>query len=76
MGILADAYGLNATDRTTLIDAMLDRLARNADWWRQHLHAPEPRMASKEQNLSRIAWSLRDHDHTAAHRSAFEAALR
>lgn len=74
--ILADAYGLNASDRAALIDAMLDRQARNADWWRQHLHAPDPRVASNDQILSRIAWSLREHDHTAAHRSVFEAALR
>jgi Ser/Thr protein kinase RdoA (MazF antagonist) len=73
--VLADAYGLDAPDRAALLDAMLDRQARNADWWREHLHAPEPRVADSEQIRSRIAWSLREHGHTAAHRSVFATAL-
>jgi hypothetical protein len=55
---------------------MLDRQARNADWWRQHLDAPEPRVADGEQILARIAWSWREHDHTAANRTVFTTALR
>ncbi|WP_329156082.1 aminoglycoside phosphotransferase family protein (plasmid) [Streptomyces sp. NBC_01456] len=74
--ILADAYGLYAADRADLLDAMLDRQARNADWWRQHLDVPEPRVADDEQIRSRIAWSLREHSYTAANRSVFAKALR
>ncbi|WP_243740894.1 phosphotransferase [Streptomyces sp. 8K308] len=74
--VISDAYGLGASDRAALVDAMLDRQARNADWWRQHLHAPEPRVADTEQIFSRIAWSLREHSHTADHRSVFATALR
>jgi hypothetical protein len=74
--VLADAYGLDAADRAGLVDAMLDRQARNAEWWRRHLDAPEPRVADREQILDRIAWSLREHGHTAAHRPVFAAALR
>ncbi len=74
--ILADAYGLDASDRPDLVDAMLDRQARNADWWRGHLNAPAPHVADRDQIRIRIAWSWREHDHTAAHRTVFATALR
>jgi Phosphotransferase enzyme family len=74
--VLADAYGLDAPDRAGLVDAVLDRQARNADWWRQRLDVPEPHVVDSEQILARIAWSLREHRHTAANRSAFATALR
>ncbi len=73
--ILADAYGLDALTRADLVDAMLDRQARNARWWQEHLVRPGPRIASSEQIHSRIAWSMREHEHTAANRSTFSAAL-
>ncbi|MER5185350.1 aminoglycoside phosphotransferase family protein [Streptomyces sp. NPDC002896] len=74
--ILADAYGLDAAARSSLIDAILDRQIRNAVWWRRHLNAPQPRVADKDQILARIAWSRREHDHTAANRAVFARALR
>ncbi len=74
--ILADAYELDRPDRAALVDAMLDRQMRNAGWWRRQLDAPRPRVADGELILSRIAWSLREHRHTAAHRLVFATALR
>lgn len=74
--ILADAYGLDTPERGDLVDAILDRQHRNALWWRRHLNASEPRVAGREQILARIAWSRREHDHTAANREVFASALR
>jgi hypothetical protein len=65
--LLADSYGLAPGTRPRLIDAMLDRQARNARWWREHLHRPGPRGAGEDEIAARVAWSEREHDHTAAH---------
>ncbi|MET8631009.1 aminoglycoside phosphotransferase family protein [Kitasatospora sp. NPDC004669] len=73
--VLADAYGLDASSRARLIDAMLDRQARNAQWWRSHLACPGPRVADDHQITERIRWSEREHAHTAANHTAFAAAL-
>ncbi|MFE7278451.1 phosphotransferase [Streptomyces sp. NPDC057623] len=74
--LLADAYGLDTLARSSLVDAILDRQIRNALWWRQHLNTPQPRVADNEQVFSRIAWSRREHDYTAANRDVFLSALR
>ncbi|MEV0485293.1 aminoglycoside phosphotransferase family protein [Streptomyces sp. NPDC050508] len=73
--ILADAYGLDASARGSLVDAMLDRQIRNASWWRERLIDPEHPLEADELIASRIAWSEREHAHTSAHRAAFEKAL-
>ncbi|MFI5555363.1 aminoglycoside phosphotransferase family protein [Streptomyces sp. NPDC051738] len=73
---LADAYGLDGSARGSLVDAILDRQTRNALWWRQHLDAPQPRVADNEQVMARIAWSRREHDYTIANRALFASALR
>lgn len=74
--ILTDAYGLTATDRAQVVDAMLDRQSRNAHWWTERLSDPSHRAASAEQIVSRIAWSEREHAYTTTNRATFEAALR
>ncbi|WP_240436878.1 phosphotransferase family protein [Streptomyces sporangiiformans] len=74
--VLADAYDSDATTRRGLVDAMLERQARNARWWREQLDAPGPRLADRGQILARVAWSEREYAHTEAHRDAFAAALR
>ncbi|WP_411150535.1 phosphotransferase family protein [Streptomyces sp. A30] len=74
--ILADAYGLDATTRRGLIDAMLDRQARNARWWRTRLDGTGPRITDDGQIAARIAWSERERAHTADNRVAFATALR
>ncbi|MET8768592.1 aminoglycoside phosphotransferase family protein [Streptomyces sp. NPDC004658] len=74
--ILADAYGLPAAARPCLVEAILDRQTRNAQWWRSHLTRPRPRVADDQQITERIRWSEREHAYTAANREAFEAALR
>ena len=76
VGILTDAYGLDTTARTGIVDAMLDRQDRNVHWWREHLSGPGHHVAGDGVVTSRIAWSQREHDFTTANRSVFMAALR
>ncbi|MFI6624559.1 aminoglycoside phosphotransferase family protein [Streptomyces sp. NPDC050528] len=73
--LLADAYGLVASDRGKLVDAMLNRQTRNASWWLARLGGPEHTVGEDELIGARIAWSEREHAHTSAHRSAFDSAL-
>ncbi|MFE6052497.1 phosphotransferase family protein [Kitasatospora sp. NPDC056446] len=73
--LLADAYELDTPSRARLVDAMLDRQARNARWWRGWLTAPGPRVTDDHQIAERIRWSEREHAHTAAHRETFAVAL-
>jgi len=73
--ILAGAYGLDAASRSHLIDAALDRQMRNARWWRSHLTRPSPRIADDHEIAGRIRWSEREHAHTLANRTIFDAAL-
>ncbi|MFI5681669.1 aminoglycoside phosphotransferase family protein [Streptomyces cellulosae] len=44
--VLADSYGLAPHARMSLIDAMLDRQARNARWWRERLDRPRPHVSA------------------------------
>jgi hypothetical protein len=55
---------------------VLERQARDAEWWRRRLGDAAPDAAGGEQVLARVAWSLREHGFTAAHRTVFAAALR
>nr|WSY57377.1 aminoglycoside phosphotransferase family protein [Streptomyces sp. NBC_00886] len=73
--VLADAYGLEASARSELVDAMLDRQIRNARWWRGRLTDTERPLGEAELITSRVEWSEREHAHTAAHRSTFTEAL-
>ncbi|MFG2216524.1 phosphotransferase family protein [Streptomyces sp. NPDC048685] len=73
--ILADAYRLDATSRSSLIDATLDRQTRNAQWWRSHLARPSPHVADDHVITGRIRWSEREHDYTSANRATFDTAL-
>ncbi|MFF0189076.1 hypothetical protein [Streptomyces sp. NPDC005244] len=72
--VLADAYGLDATSRSRLIDAALDRQARNARWWHSHLARPLP-LAEDQTIAGRIRWSEREHAYTSANRKTFDAGL-
>lgn len=77
--LLAQAYGLDAAGRHRLVDAMLDRQARNAAFWTARgadADADAAAVATAAQVAERVAWSMRERDYTIAHRAAFEAALR
>jgi Ser/Thr protein kinase RdoA (MazF antagonist) len=75
--LLADAYGLTRAERHVLVDAMLERQCRNARWWAEASAPGSPPLgATRQQIADRIAWSRREHAHTAAHRAVFARALR
>ncbi|GAA4489417.1 hypothetical protein GCM10023191_020220 [Actinoallomurus oryzae] len=74
--ILIDAYGLTATRRADLLDAILDRQSRNARWWTERLNDPRPGVAGPEQINSSIEWSDREHTFTRTNGRVFAAALR
>lgn len=73
--VLADAYGLDATSRSCLIDAALERQTRNAQWWRSHLAGPSPHVADDHEIAGRVRWSERECAYTSVNRTTFDAAL-
>lgn len=72
--VLADAYGATATQRSVIVDAILERQARNARFWAE-IQTDGSIDASPQQISERIAWSQREHTYTAINREAFELAL-
>lgn len=73
--ILADAYELGGVERGVLIDAVLERLARNARFWAEVQVAGSP-VVDAATIAERIAWSRREAAFTARHRAVFDTALR
>ncbi|MGW6282774.1 phosphotransferase [Kribbella sp. NPDC055071] len=71
--ILVDAYGTTTSQRRVVIDAMLERQARNARFWAEI--RPDSIDATPQQISDRIAWSQREHDFTTTNRKPFEQAL-
>jgi hypothetical protein len=74
--VLADAYGLAGPERAVLVDAMLERQARNVRFWAEVQAGFQAVEATAQQISDRITWSRREHKHTAEHRKVFEDALK
>ncbi|WP_330347838.1 phosphotransferase family protein [Streptomyces sp. NBC_00582] len=74
--VLAAAYGLASPERAVLVDAMLERQARNARFWADVQAGSKAVEATAQQISDCIAWSRREHEHTAEHREMFEDALK
>lgn len=55
---------------------MLDRQARNAQWWRSRLQERSAETADHDVISSRILWSEREYAYTMANREVFSAALQ
>lgn len=55
---------------------IVDRQARDTDWWRAHRCTSAAGMATEDQITERIAWSHREHAFTTAHRAANTSAPR
>ncbi|MEY9935567.1 Ser/Thr protein kinase RdoA (MazF antagonist) [Catenulispora sp. GP43] len=72
--ILADAYGLTAPERAVLIDAAIERQARNVRFWASVL-ASGTALADPAAIADRIAWSRREAAFTVTHRAVFDRAL-
>jgi Ser/Thr protein kinase RdoA (MazF antagonist) len=73
--VLADAYVLEGAERDVLVDAMLERQARNVRFWAEIRTNPGSVQATSQQIADRITWSRREHAHTFAHAHVFRAAL-
>ncbi|WP_414939712.1 phosphotransferase family protein [Amycolatopsis sp. cmx-11-51] len=73
--ILADAYGLDVSERGVVVDCALERQARNARFWAEILASPGSAPASASVIAGRIAWSQREHAFTHEHREEFERVL-
>lgn len=72
--VLADAYGLGEVERGVLVDAIVERLARNVRFWAEaRLAGTAPVEPAGIAEL--IAWSRREAAFTARHRDVFDAAL-
>ncbi|WP_370066277.1 aminoglycoside phosphotransferase family protein [Streptacidiphilus sp. MAP5-3] len=74
--VLADAYGLAGPERAVLVDAMLERQARNVRFWAEVQAGFQAVEATAQQISDSITWSRREHEHTAEHRKVFEDALK
>ncbi|MGA5819917.1 phosphotransferase family protein [Kitasatospora sp. NPDC094028] len=75
VNILADAYGLQRPERAAVVDAILERQARNARFWAELMASPETAPAEPGVLASRIEWSRRELAFTTENRSVFEKAL-
>jgi hypothetical protein len=73
--ILVNAYGLTNNERGAMVDAILERQARNARFWAEIRLGQASPGTTNEQIAERIAWSRREHWHTVINREAFEMAL-
>jgi Ser/Thr protein kinase RdoA (MazF antagonist) len=74
--VLADAYGLNASDRELLPEWIVERQLRNARFWSERLADPVLVPTSPAKMREVIEWSKREAHYTQAHRSELLAALR
>jgi hypothetical protein len=74
--VLADAYGAGIAERAQLPEAIVDRLGRNAQFWRNHLENPSDIVTEREKLPELVAWSLREKQYIEAHYAELVAALR
>ncbi|MEY9840637.1 aminoglycoside phosphotransferase family protein [Streptacidiphilus sp. EB103A] len=75
MRVLTDAYGSEQWEPDQILDAVLERQADNARWWRSRLTCDRPLSATTEQIEERAHWSDREYAFTLANRPTFQAAL-
>jgi hypothetical protein len=69
------AYGLNGHERSSLIDAMIERQTRNERFWaskRTKFDGPPTPLDVIE---ARVTWSIREREHVERHRQQFNDAL-
>jgi hypothetical protein len=73
--LLADSYGLIASERTHLPDGIVARQIRNVRFWSDHLAHPGITPTSPTKIVEIIEWSEREALFVAEHRAQFMAAL-
>ena len=74
--LVADSYGLAADSRSGLVDAMLERLARNRAFWIEQLALAQTTRSTPEKMRERVLWSEREFAFITANHARFAAALR
>jgi Ser/Thr protein kinase RdoA (MazF antagonist) len=73
--LVADAYGLEPSERHALVDCILERQARNVRFWAGFQTRPETAPATTSQIADRIEWSRREHAYLFTHRDSFDQVL-
>lgn len=73
--LVADAYGLEPSERHVLADCILERQARNVRFWAAFQARPETAPATTSQIADRIEWSRHEHAYLFTHRDIFDHAL-
>lgn len=74
--LLAEAYGLTPSDRSRLVDAMLNRQELNIQFWKTYSTGKTGMLSTpKEQIDERIHWTEQEMAYTRASRATFERAL-
>jgi Ser/Thr protein kinase RdoA (MazF antagonist) len=75
VGTLADSYGASVAERGGLVDAILQRQAKNIRFWTARLDGFSGPPTSREEIQARIAWSEQELTYTRDHGETFMAAL-
>lgn len=74
--VLIDSYGLDSMGRVRIVDAILRRQNQNILFWNERKNGFHGMPASREEVESRISWSRRELEFTAAHRELFNETIK
>jgi hypothetical protein len=74
VGLLASAYGIDAVERCALFDSILDRQARNIQFWLERKERSDSQGELRKIDEI-IEWTKKEQAYTVANRSAFWRAL-
>lgn len=66
--LVADAYGLEPSERHALVDRILERQARNVRFWAEFQARPPTAPATTSQIADRLEWSRHELAHLFTHR--------
>ena len=73
---LADAYGASAAERALLPEAIIERIARNEQFWCDQIHRSSDIPTAREKLPEFVAWSKREKQYVEAHRVELVTGLR
>lgn len=74
--ILADAYGASAAERAQLPEAIIERTARNEQFWTAQMQSSREIPTARERLPEFVAWSKREKQCVEAHRADLARELR
>jgi hypothetical protein len=76
VGVMADAYGLDSSERRALLDAIVERQERNVRFWTSAMKDPGRIVTPLAKMTEIIEWSWREAEFVTANRARFEARLK